>query len=95
MIERDGERTLYRINTPTKLFGIAPIEFILMIAIILLPMLLSVYTLVVSIPSMLFVVKKLSRATKNGCPDYISEISNSLNVKTSFEDKDQVMKKLK
>jgi hypothetical protein len=94
-MERNGERTLHRVNKPTTLFGIAPMELVLMVAIILVPILVTVWSAIVTFPCGLYAIKKLSQAKKNGCPDYLSELSNSINVKTSFEDKDQVMKKLK
>ena len=88
------ERSLNKINNPTRILGLKSIDIIMIFALICLAALVSVYTLILAIPLVIWFIRIVNKAYKNDCPDYFTEFFNKLNVKTYFVDKDDIMSKL-
>jgi len=92
-VQQLKEKSLSRINTPTRFLGLKALE-ILLLGSLLCCGIFSYWLLFATLPLVIFVIKKLHTAHKNGCPDFLSEFLNQLNTKSEFIDKNNIMSKL-
>lgn len=90
----EEERTLNRINIETKVLGVSMIYLVMFIGLASLPLITDPLLFVIVLPIIIILIKKFKKASKRGCPDYLSELSNNLVVKKEFSDTTTVMSKL-
>lgn len=88
------ERTLNKVNKITRVFGLPLLHLVLLFAVVVVLGLNLPLSLIVIFPLCFIIIKNMKSADKEGNPDYIGEQMNKLNQKTSFDDLNDVMRKI-
>jgi hypothetical protein len=106
MKQQDNKEKLQNMNLVSKpifFMGLPPLYFIILCLLLLLSMvatflILKVLTIFVFIPvivGLIFMLRKLNKAQKEGCPDIISSYQVKLWTKSSYSDQNFLLKYLK
>jgi len=90
---KESEKSLNRINKPTKIFGLKSLDIVMILGFLILCV-FSFWLLLIIVPVFIVLVKNLHKAHKNGCPDFFKEMLNKISVKNSLTDVNSIMSKL-
>ena len=86
---------MYLINREVRVFGLKVLEVLLLASInVMAPLLATRYLLLLTVPFTIFVYKKISRASKEGCPNYIESTINNITIPKQITDENGIFSKL-
>ncbi len=88
------ERTLCRINKETRIMGVSVMNLVVLVGCALMPGIASKYSLFITFPIIIWIIRKMKSAENQGCPDYISEQLKKIHVKDQYSDTDHLMEKI-
>jgi hypothetical protein len=89
------ERSMYLINKESKIFGFKMMELIMVLSTnLMIAMLVSAFTLILTMPLTYLLYKEMSQAEKKGCPDFIDSVIGSSASPKHIEDSESIFSKL-